>query len=101
MLIAHYPDLADGEIEFGSEFPPYVESTRRAEKRIRRLRDDARKLDTVIADPSMELHDEWVAVFDGEVFRATVFDELLAQFEAHGVEPGRAVKHYVGAASLE
>lgn len=100
MLIHERKDLVDGEIEWLSEFPPEPGAEQRAETRFRRLNADARTLDAVLADPALGLCDEWVAVFDGEIFRAGVFGELLGQFEAHGVNPGRAVKHYVSGCAV-
>ena len=95
MIIVERKELADGEIEFAFEAGPWVGSAARADAAFCRLQKDARMLDGVLGDARLDLCGEWVAVFDGEIFRATQFDELLAQFEAHGVDPGRAVKHYV------
>ncbi len=95
MLTAHFLDLADGEIELATELPTSEAGAARAEARYQRLRKDARTLDALLADPALSLRNEWIAVYDGEVFRTPAFDELLRQFDAHGVEAGRAVKHYV------
>jgi hypothetical protein len=100
MLIHERKDLADGEIELVSEFPPEPGTAERTETQFRRLQADARTLDAVLADPVLDLCNEWVAVFDGETFRAGGVDELLAQFEAHGVNPGRAVKHYISGCAV-
>jgi hypothetical protein len=95
MLIVERRELADGEIEFAFEAGPWAGSAARANAEFCRLQRDARMLDGVLGDASLDLCGEWVAVFDGEIFRAAGLDDLLAQFEAHGVNPGRAVKHYV------
>ena len=96
MLIAHLPDLADGEIELVAELPPYGASASRAAARVQRLKNDSTTLDALLSDRALDLRNEWIAVFDGEVFRASAFDDLLGEFDAHGVEAGRTVKHYVG-----
>lgn len=100
MLIAHLPDLADGEIELVTELPPSGASASRAAARVQRLQNDSTTLDALLADRAVDLRNEWIAVFDGEVFQASAFHDLLRQFDAHGVEAGRAVKHYVGGSGV-
>ena len=95
MLIAHLPELADGEIELVTELPPSRASAAQAAARFQRLQNDSKTLGALLVDRTLDLRDEWIAVFDGEVFRASTFDDLLAQFDALGLDAGRAVKRYV------
>ncbi len=88
-------ELADGEIVEEWRLPATPERKAAADAAFERLTRDARTLTGVLGMTRAEA--EWVAVFDGEVFRSTDFEHVVQHVKALGPTDSPVLARYARA----
>jgi transcriptional regulator with GAF, ATPase, and Fis domain len=89
-------ELADGEIVEEWRLPATPERKAAADVAFQRFTKDTRALTRVMADPERR-EAEWVAVFDGAVFRSGDFEDVLQHVKALGATDSPVLVRYARA----
>jgi hypothetical protein len=86
-------ELADGEIAVEWLLPPTGESKAAADAAFERFGRDARTLADALAERDRR-DAEWVAVFDGQVFRSPDFERIVDHVKSLGATDSPVLVRY-------